>query len=405
MPNFKYKAIKQSGERYEEVKEATDKSALYHQLKKEGDVVIFAEEIKEKKLFDSFKNFSLLGRIRMQEKILFAHNLSSMIEAGLPLTRALSIMEKQTKHKKFKTILGEIYSDINRGLTLSQAMAMYPEVFSTLFISMVKAGEEGGKLSDALKIVAEQLEKSNMLYKKIKGAMMYPAVIFSVMIIIGIMMMMYVVPTLTSTFKEMKMKLPMSTRAIIFVSDFLKNNTLVFFGSAVVVIFLLVLFFRTSKGKRLVDFLSLRIPVISGLIKETNAARTGRTLSSLLSSGVDYLIAIRITKDVIQNSYYKEVLAKAEAGVEKGNSLSKIFLAEEKLYPLFVGEMTGIGEETGKLSEMFLNIAEYYEKDVDQKTKDMSTIVEPFLMVIIGVAVGFFALSMIGPMYSLVDAI
>jgi len=270
---------------------------------------------------------------------------------------------------------------------------------------MVKSGEESGGLTSALKIVSSQLEKAYQLTKKIRGALIYPAIIISIMIVIGALMLIYLVPTLTATFKELNVDLPLSTQIVIFISDFLKNNIIFTLFGLCVIGFGLYVSFKTPKGKRVFDTFLLHVPIISGIVKQVNAARTARTLSSLLSSGVDVLVAIRITKDVIQNSFYKDVLQSAEVNVEKGEPISTIFLKNEKLYPAFVGEMVNIGEETGKLSAMLANVAEFYEEEVEQRTKDMSTVIEPFLMVFIGLAVGFFAISMLGPMYSLADAI
>ena len=212
-------------------------------------------------------------------------------------------------------------------------------------------------------------------------------------------------PTLTATFRELNVNLPTSTKMVIWFSDFLKNNVLINLVVLLVAGVGSYLFIKTEKGKKILDTLVLRIPVISAIVKDLNSARTARTFSSLLSSGVDVLVAVRITQDVIQNSYYKKVLKEAEVNIEKGDPVSNIFLKHENLYPVFVGEMVSIGEETGKLSEMLKNVAQFYEDEVDQKTKDMSTIIEPFLMVVIGIGVGFFAISMLGPMYSLADAI
>lgn len=225
------------------------------------------------------------------------------------------------------------------------------------------------------------------------------------MITIGVLMLIYLVPTLTSTFKDLNVSLPFSTKMVIWLSDFLKNHIII--NLLILITVGLVFYFsiKTKRGKRALDTFVLHVPVISGIVKDLNSARTARTFSSLLSSGVDVLVAVRITQDVIQNSYYKAVLKEAEINIEKGDPVSNIFLKHEKLYPVFVGEMVSIGEETGKLSEMLANVAQFYEEEVDQKTKDMSTIIEPFLMVVIGIGVGFFAISMLGPMYSLADAI
>ncbi len=279
------------------------------------------------------------------------------------------------------------------------------DVFSPLFVSMVKSGEESGNLAGSLKVVSIQMEKTYQLTKKIRGALMYPAVIFCIMIIIGVLMLIYVVPTLTSTFIGLGVKLPASTQFIITLSDFLKNHYALTAFGLIFIVLLLYLAGKSKKGRRFFDYIGLRIPVMGTIVKEINAARTARTLSSLLSSGVDIVVAIEVTRDVLQNSYYKEVLEKAQTTIQKGEPMSTIFIENDKLYPIFVGEMMSVGEETGKMADMLLGVAVFYEDEVDQKTKDMSTIIEPVLMVFMGVAVGFFAISMIAPTYSLVDAI
>jgi type IV pilus assembly protein PilC len=406
MPKFNFKAVKKTGEKYEGVKDADSKSALYQQVRLEGDTITFAQE--EKVGVSFLKNIhlgNLLGKVKTIEKIMFAKNLGTMIEAGLPLARALSVIERQTKNKKFKRVISDLNTEIGKGSALSEAMAKNSDVFSSLFISMVKSGEESGSVTQALKTVSGQLEKAYQLTKKVRGALIYPGIIVSIMIIIGILMLVFLVPTLTSTFKDLNLNLPISTKIVIFLSDFLKNNIVITLLGLSVFAFIAFTFFKTNRGKRILDYFVLHIPIISEIVRNLNSARTARTFSSLLSSGVDVLVAIRITQEVIQNSYYKNVLKEAEINIEKGDPVSSIFLKYEKLYPVFVSEMVSIGEETGKLSEMLSNVAQFYEDEVDQKTKDMSTIIEPFLMVFIGAAVGFFAISMLGPMYSLVDAI
>lgn len=243
------------------------------------------------------------------------------------------------------------------------------------------------------------------LKKKIHGALIYPCIIVVTIIGIGIVMMTQVVPTLAQTFEEMGAELPASTQVVINISNFLVNYS-------VVALFLVIVFFaliyaavRTVFGKRLIDTIVLKLPMIGTIVREVNSARTARTLSSLLSSGVDILSALDIVADVVQNSYFKDVLAEARIGVGKGEPLSTTFTRNEHLYPAFVGEMTAVGEETGQTNEMYKRLSQYYEDEVDRKTRDMSTIIEPFLMVVIGAAVGFFAVSMISPIYSLSENI
>lgn len=270
---------------------------------------------------------------------------------------------------------------------------------------MVSAGEQSGTLSDSLKVVALQMEKSYALQKRVKGAMMYPSIIFIVMILIAVLMLTYIVPTLMKTFTELKLDLPASTRFVLWLSDMFNNNGLMLLLTIIVVIATYIMWARSAGGKKIIHYAILKIPIIGEIIKEVNSARTARTLSSLLTSGVDMVESVRITKDVLQNVHYKAVLERTGDAIQKGEPISKIFTESVKLYPVFLGEMMSVGEETGKMGEMLMGVAVYYEEDVDQKTKDMSTIIEPFLMVIIGAAVGFFAVAMITPMYSLVNVI
>lgn len=401
---FSYKAIRKGGEPYQGEREAPDKFVLYRELKKEGDTIISAEEAKEGGSF-RFAMPAFFHKIKAHEKITLARNLGGMIEAGLALSRALQVLSRQSRNKKLKKVLEDLNASISAGKSFHQALEEYPDVFNTLFTSMVKAGEESGNLAMSLKQVADQMEKTYLIQKKVKGAMVYPGIILALMAVIGLLMLTFVVPRLTATFKDLNAELPATTKLVIFVSDFLKNHYILAFVLIVAVIAGVKYLLGTKKGQRGLEYVVLRLPVIKDIIKEMNAARTARTLSSLLSSGVDLLPAIDITSDVLQNSFYKEVMAEAKGVVEKGQSLSGVFMKYESLYPIFVGEMMSVGEETGQLSNMLLGVATFYENEVEQKTKDLSTIVEPVLMIIIGVGVGFFAISMISPMYSVMNNI
>lgn len=406
MTKFKYKAINKDGKEYEGSADAIDKFAVYSIVRKEGGTIVSVEEV-GKGLFNisKIKNISFFGSVKASEKIMLAKNLSAMLSAGLSATRSIDVLKRQTKNKKLKKILVSVGNDVKSGNPLHTSIAKFPKTFSSMFVSMVKAGEESGGLSDALKVIANHLERSYTLTRKIKGAFIYPIIIVVVMIIIGIVMLTYVVPTLTKTFDEIGVDLPLSTQFVIALSDFLVNNTLIALIIFVIVAISATLWLRTKKGKRAFDFTILHIPIISGLVKETNSARTTHTLSALLSSGVDVVSSISITREVVQNSYYKDVLKIAGENVQKGKPISKVFQENDKIYPALVGEMMAVGEETGKLSEILLQIAEFYEGEVSQKTKDMSTIIEPFLMVFIGAVVGFFAVSMITPIYSISSGI
>jgi len=402
---FAYVVITKDGKRIKGMAEAKDKFDLARQLKSSDKILVSADEVSNKKIFSMTAINAMLSRVKTQEKIIFARNLAAMLEAGLSLARALSILERQTKNEKFKQTIRAIGEDIKKGSSLNAALARFPQIFPSLFVSMTSAGEESGALAGSLRIISDQMEKSYLMTKKIKGALLYPSIIIIAMVIVGILMLMFVVPTLTSTFEELNVELPTATKVIIIVSDFLAEYKLLVLPVFLAIIALMMMFFKTPRGGRILDFVFLRIPIVGTLVKETNSARTTRTLSSLLFAGVDIIEALRITGDVVQNSYYKEVIATARKKIQKGDPLSASFKDAEHLYPILVGEMMEVGEETGKLSDMMIEVAVFYETEIESATKNMTTIIEPFLMIIVGVVVGFFAIAMITPMYSMMSGI
>ncbi len=402
MAQFKVKALKSNGERYVETIQAESADILREELEANGEQVI-SVTLEEKK--ENWLKSISFGGVKSQEKITATKNLSTMLKAGISISRSLLILKRQARNQKFAKILSDVHEQIEGGSTFSDALKKHSE-FSPLYVSMVRSGEEGGNLHKVLMTLGQQMEKTDQLKKRVKGAMIYPTVIFSVMIIIASLMLAFVVPTLVSTFEGVGVELPASTQFIIFISNSILNHTLlliVLFSALISGVYYSIA--KTTRGKRSFDFFILHIPVIKNMVKEVNAARTSRTLSSLLASGVGMVDALEITGDVIQNSYFKPVLAEAAKKIQKGDSVSAVFIKYEHLYPVLVGEMMSVGEETGKTSEMLMNIADYFENEVDQKTKDLSTIIEPVLMVLIGAAVGFFAVSMLGPVYSIMDQI
>ncbi len=405
MAHFSYTAEKNDGEVYTGVAEASDRFELYQIIRREGARIISVnEDTSTNKLSFSYWN-SVFSTIKEYDKILFARNLGAMLGAGLSLARALSVLERQSKNAKLKTTIAELASDVRRGDTLHVALAKYPSVFSKLMVAMVRAGEEGGDLSQSLAVTSDQMERIHDLKKKIRGAMLYPCIILVAIVGIGVLMMIKVVPTLAQTFAEMNATLPSSTRFVIGISNFLVQNTI---GAVILVASIIVglyLMARTKPGQRFSDFIFLKLPAIGEMVREVNAARTARTLASLSSSGVDVLTSLEITEEVVQNTYFQQILKDARKSVGEGQPLSATFVRSETLYPAFVGEMMAVGEETGQTAEMLKRLASYYEAEVDRKTKDMSTIIEPFLMLFIGGAVGFFAISMISPIYQLSEHI
>jgi type IV pilus assembly protein PilC len=402
---FSYSAKSKTGEVLEGVLEFPDRFSAMRDLRARGYTPLSVTE-KGKSLEDKFSSIGeIFSKVSVSEQILMTKNLSGMIKAGLSLSRALSVLKKQTKNHKLDEILVSVSNDINSGETFSAALTKFPAVFSKLFTSMVRAGEESGNLSGALSDIGINLEKSHSLNKKVKGALIYPGVIMSAMVVVGVLMFAFVVPTLAGTFKELGVTLPTSTRVIIFVGNFFSNHlilTFVIISAAFASIFFL---FRAKFMARYIDFVVMRTPVISRLVQEINTARTARTISSLLSSGVSIVRAVEITEDVVQNVFYKKVLREAREAIEKGAPFSGVFEANTKLYPVMMAEMVAVGEETGKLADMLLQIALFYEEEIENKTKNLSTIIEPVLMIFIGAGVGFFAISMISPLYSILGSI
>lgn len=402
---FHYKAINKAGAVMSGFRKAPNEMALNKDLEAEGLNLISADPTSRFSARALWVRFSTIGGVGEHEKIIMYRNLAAMIDAGLALSRALTVMHKQAKNRQLKKILAAVNDDVKKGSAFSDALAKFPRIFTELMVAMVRAGEESGNLVDALRVTADQMDKAYALKKKIRGAMIYPSVIIGAMIIIGIFMMIYVVPTLTSTFAELGVELPASTRAIISTSDFFQNNLTLVVAVLLAIIIAIFVLMRSRSGRRGLHFVLLRLPLTADLTREINSARTTRTLASLLTAGVPFVRALQITREVIQNSFYKEIIAKAEKNIQIGKPISGVFTAADKLYPTFVGEMMAVGEETGNSAEMLMEVATFYENEVDQKTKNLSTVIEPVLMIIVGLVVGFFAISMIGPMYSLVETI
>jgi len=404
MSHFIFKAKKASGEIYKGERDANDRYELYKLLRDKGDEVVEFKEKGSNRRFNPNMSMSLFDRVKTIDKINFARNLGAMLEAGLALSRALSVLEKQTKNIVFRKVIINLVEEIDKGITFADALGKHEKIFSKLFIAMVHAGEQSGTLAESLKIVALQMDSAYALDKRIRGALMYPAVIVTAMIIIAILMFIYVIPTLLKTFTDLHVKLPASTQLVLTISNLVRDHGLLVLTVAVAVVGFLMWWSKQDSGKKVIHSAILKIPVIGQLVQEVNTARTARTMSSLLGSGVDVVESVNITREVVQNVYFQDALKKASDAIKNGDLMSKTFSNYTKYYPVFFIEMMGVGEETGKTGEMLLGVAKYFEDDVNQKTKDMSTIIEPILILVIGGAVGFFAISMIQPMYSLVDA-
>lgn len=407
MTKFFWRAKNIKGQEIIGERESADRFSLARELRAEGLIALMIEDVNQRneRRWEKISLLNFFVRIKMKDRIIFANNLSVMIGAGLPLSRALSIIARQTSSRYFKKILQEVEAKVVKGKSLSQSLADYPKVFTEVFVAMIEASEETGRLPESLKLIGEQLEKNYALRKKIIGAMIYPAVIIVAIIVIGILMMVFLIPTLSTTFRELNVPLPLSTRLVIGLSDFMVKNIILIVAGLAMVIAVLPSITKTPTGKKMLDRLFLRLPLVNNLTQQINSAIIMRTISSLISAGVNLTKTIEVTEKVVQNYYYKQIMVEASEKVQKGISLSAIFAAHQNLFPIFTSEMAAVGEETGKLPEMLLKGAVFFENEVDQVTKNLSTIIEPVLMIVIGLAVGLFAISMIGPMYSLSNAI
>lgn len=395
---------KADGTQETRVIEAASRFAVYSQVEGEGANVVSLKEGTGRAL-PPWMNISIGSGVNTEQKITFAKNLSAMLAAGLTLSRALSVIERQSPNKFLKAIVTDLEDKIKGGMSFHEALGAHTNVFSKLFISMTKAGEEGGTLSDTLKIVSQQMEKAETLTKKIKGAMIYPCIILIAIVIIAILMLIFVVPTLAATFEQLGAALPVATQVILNMSNFVVHNLFVVIGGLIIIAVGGTLFIRSKTGGRSILFLALHMPVIGELVKETYSARAARTLSSLLVSGVEMLNALSITEEVVGENVFGKVVKEAQERVRKGEQLSVSFTDHPKLYPILFSDMIAVGEETGKVSDMLTQVAVYYENDVEDRTKDLSTIIEPLLMLFIGVFVGIFAVAMIAPIYQLSSAI
>lgn len=402
---FKIKAKKATGELIEGVRESADKLTLARDLRAEGLAVYAAEAVTEnataaKKIFGGF-----FKSVSLKDKIIFASNLSSMITAGLTLSRSLEVLEKQTVRAYFKSVIKELLRKVTAGDSFSNALNAFPNVFPPVFAAMVAAGEESGNLPQSLLIVKTQMSKTYELRRKIVGAMIYPAVIVVVIFVIGFLMMTFMVPQLSATFKDLNVELPFMTRLIIGTSDFILAHLVLCLTVIFCAVVGFVAWFRTKNGKHTTDRIVIKLPLFGELVKEYNSAVIMRTVASLITAGVSMTESLEITSRIVQNSLYTPVVAAAATEIQKGVLLSAILGKEPNLFPVLAIELSEVGEETGDLPRLLSEGAAFYEDEIDQATKNLSTIIEPLLMIVIGLAVGFFVVAMIGPMYSLSSAI
>ncbi len=339
----------------------------------------------------------IFNRVSQTDRAFLARQLATMVVSGLPLDRGVRVLTNQIKKPVLRGALEGILQDLEAGSAFSSALAKHPIVFDEIFVSVVLSGETVGKLAEVLDQLATQLEKQADFSGKVRGALMYPAFIVIAMVVVGAITMTRVIPQLESIFRESGAKLPIATQVLIWVSNFLLHQWLVVIGLVVAVAFGLRLFFGTPSGRRLLDQVAVRLPYEQGI--DIYMARFARTLGMLVSAGTPIIKALDVTGAVINNSLYREVLLNVRQQVERGIPLS-VPLTESKLFPPIASQMILVGEQTGRLDEVLLKMAEYYEHQSEEKIKNVSNLLEPVIIVIIGVAVGFMVYAILVPIYN-----
>lgn len=386
--------------------EVKDEKELAGILRSEKYILTSFKEIKaEKKGGNKISFWDRFSTIPLSEKLMFTRNLSVMVASGLPVSKSINNLSLQTKNKKFQAVLRSVFEDVQAGNQLSDGLAKFPGIFSELFVNMIRVGEISGNLEQVLSILALQMEKDHDILRKTKGALVYPAVILFVMIVIGFLMMIFVIPQITAMFKDFDAELPTSTKCVIFLSNLFENHWLLMLGAIGLFILITTAFFKTEIGKKFLSFTAINFPGIKNIVIKLNCARFCRIYSSLLGSGVSVVESLKILSRTLGNFRYKKVLIKASESVQKGLTLSSVIYEDKKIFPVLVPQMIEVGEETGKTEEVLAKLADFYEQEVDQLTKNLSSVIEPILMIIIGTAVGIFAVSILQPMYSVMEKI
>lgn len=407
MPTFFYKAKSLDGEEREGILQGENPTELAQKLKEEGFFLVSAKEINQKNFKSSLKQaldkVQGIFSVPFKEKLFFTRNLEVMVRTGVPLSRAIAALADQAKSKRLKNVLKKASDQVIKGVSLSEALAQFPDVFPSVYTETLKVGEETGKLEDSLRMLEKQMERTYTLRSQIKSSMTYPVMVFLVAILIGILMMILVVPKIKAIFEELNIELPVTTRFILGVTDFFTHNwqvTLILFFLSFVG---LVFFFRSKATRKLRSKLVLVLPIFGGIVKQTNSALVLRTLAALLKAGIPIVRSLEITSGSLKNFYFKQSLLDAAQKVKKGEKLSEALKPAQKIYSPLVFEMMTVGEETGETSQVLEKLAEFYEREVNSATRALSSVIEPVLILIIGGGVGFFAVSMIQPMFSIMS--
>ncbi len=344
-------------------------------------------------------------KVPLKERLFFVQNLGLMLKSGISLSIALTTLAKQTSNKRFENVLSEVGNSVDSGNSFAESMKKHSSVFGEMFINMVEAGEISGKLEEVLAQLYIQMKKENALMSKVKGALTYPAVIIFAMFGIGTFMIVFIIPKITAMFDEMQVELPLPTKILIKTSQLIINNGIVTVIIFVASVFAFIKILQNPKGKYIFQSILLKTPVISPIIKKINLARFARNISSLLKTDIMIIKAFQITASVLGNLHYRNALLVMANKIKKGGKLSEVINEYPQLFTPVVTQMIAVGEETGELDNILIELASFYEEEVDLIMENLPAIIEPILILMLGLGVGGVAVAIIMPMYSITDAI
>lgn len=343
-------------------------------------------------------------KVKQRSIAVFTRQLATMIDAGLPLFQSLEILSSQQDHKIFKNIIREIREDVEGGSTFAGALKKHPVTFNELYTNLVVAGEEGGILDNILIRLASYIEKAEALKKKVKSALVYPAVIVTVAVMVVMILMIFVIPVFESMFKSAGQSLPLPTLIVLSLSKFIKKYVIIVIPGLILLGFLFRKFYRTDAGKTLIDRILLKLPVFGMLFKKISVARFARTLGTLVSSGVPILDGLNIVSKTAGNRVIETAILNARNSIREGETIAEP-LGRSNIFPPMVIQMISVGESTGALDSMLSKIADFYEEEVDVAVGNLTALLEPFLMVFLGVVIGGVVISMYLPIFQMASAV
>lgn len=396
MAEFNYKAKDTKGDDHTGNIQSADLHSAATTLRKKGLIVI---SINPKNPAGSTFLNRFLNRVSFSDLVIITRQLSTMISAGLVLSEAIDILEEQQSNKTLKKALIDISQDVKGGLTLAQALGRHPDIFPRLYVNLVKSGESSGKLDSVLLQMADSLEKDREFQAKVRGAMIYPVVVLTMMVVVIIIMMVFVIPKLVTLYEQSTIELPLPTKILIGTSNLFINFWWLGIISAIGAFVGIKRWKKTPEGNLFIGKLILKIPIVGKIITNVTLTNFNRTFGLLTSAGIPLLESIGIVSDLTDNPVFRGALKDAYAGVEKGLPFSSLLVAN--VFPKIVSQMVRVGEETGKVDEIFFKLAEYFESESDHLIKNLTVAIEPIVLIILGVGVAFLVISIILPIYKL----